>query len=389
MSDLFISYSSHDRPWAERLFQDLQAKFKTLKIFWDRESIPPGVNWRDVLEREKREANYFAVFWSEKAKGSNEVGPEIEAFLNRPGSKEKMFYIPLEGSRGPQEENQGFPDFKPLYKRAAEVLDRGVSGLNEDPYQNAWKRMIRQIGGTIQNSKKTQPVKLAVLCMKQGIVDVMEPFLNQHTMPGPTLKEFLDGIGLTWEQVKGRYQQDALDWCPFGTSETVLDFMEEIRVTANNNMKEAFWFHWDAVDADLVAVTRAAKTEDDLRKKFEALASAPSVVVIDPISLYNPAVAVVFPRLDEYVKKEQSVIVSLCPRQEEAVDWIYRSLLSRGAPLLNGYFLPAIPALSTFARCGLNLQHQMDLERLLRMSLGSFYLHNKQSESDPFLSPGE
>ena len=35
MYDLFISYSSHDRPWAERVYNDLGQSFRSINIFWD------------------------------------------------------------------------------------------------------------------------------------------------------------------------------------------------------------------------------------------------------------------------------------------------------------------------------------------------------------------
>src|SRR5215204_1533916 len=80
MPDLFISYSSHDRPWAERLFDDLKTRFPTIRIFWDRASIAPGANWSQELRDNAKQATHFAFFWSAKAKASHEVGPEIETF---------------------------------------------------------------------------------------------------------------------------------------------------------------------------------------------------------------------------------------------------------------------------------------------------------------------
>jgi hypothetical protein len=40
--DIFISYSSKDRPWAQKLYRDLHGGFPSLRIFWDRESITAG-----------------------------------------------------------------------------------------------------------------------------------------------------------------------------------------------------------------------------------------------------------------------------------------------------------------------------------------------------------
>src|SRR5262249_35106661 len=101
--DLFISYSSHDRPWADRLYAELKASYPTLDIFLDHESIPANANWRQVLIATAVVTKNLVVLWSEKAKESNEVGPEIQAFeqskLNTPladGLPRTLFYIPLQ-----------------------------------------------------------------------------------------------------------------------------------------------------------------------------------------------------------------------------------------------------------------------------------------------------
>lgn len=103
MTDLFISYSSHDRPWAEQLFKDFQRRFPTIKVFWDRNpaSIPPGEPYRQYFERGARDTSHFVVFWSAAAFASPEVNPEIQAFLQNvqtnettaKKTKRRPFYI--------------------------------------------------------------------------------------------------------------------------------------------------------------------------------------------------------------------------------------------------------------------------------------------------------
>src|SRR5690349_16758559 len=130
MTDLFISYASHDRPWAERLFNDFKRRFPTINVFWDRDpnSIPVGEQFRPYFQRAAQNATYFAVFWSEAAKTSNEVGPEIQAFLQNKqtnptsatGVTRRLIYIPLEGDyAGLSNELQGFPDFRAVYAAGA------------------------------------------------------------------------------------------------------------------------------------------------------------------------------------------------------------------------------------------------------------------------------
>ena len=61
MYDLFISHSSHDRKWAERLYTDLTESFRPLRVFWDRESIPAGAHWRTLLTDANVETTQYAI----------------------------------------------------------------------------------------------------------------------------------------------------------------------------------------------------------------------------------------------------------------------------------------------------------------------------------------
>jgi hypothetical protein len=63
MPDLFISCSSHDRPWAERLYNDLRTRFPTITVFWarDPQNLPPGADWRQMLTDNACKTTHFAV----------------------------------------------------------------------------------------------------------------------------------------------------------------------------------------------------------------------------------------------------------------------------------------------------------------------------------------
>jgi hypothetical protein len=111
-------------------------------------------------------------------------------------------------------------------------------------------------------------------------------------------------------------------------------------------------------------------------------------VVTDPISLFNPIVSQVFKRLDDYAKRSHSLILSISPIEQAAAERLYGSLLSNGYPVLDAYLYPQIPVTEAFALCGVDIQHAVDVERLLRRSLGYYYLQKKKSESKPILALG-
>jgi hypothetical protein len=397
MPDLFISYSSPDRVWAERLYNDLRRRFPTIRIFWDRDpaSLPPGRPWREVLTEKAENTTHFAVLWSEAAKASDEVGPEIQAFQqnvkthptrNDNVRERKLFYIPLEGQYGPLEQLQGFVELRRRGTYSSTTADRGLSHLDSDLHRAEWHRLVRIIGDTVLSTELTQPITLALLVMNQTITKYLDPLLDIENPGGPTLKQFLDAFGLTLTHAKTRYGADAFSWHPFGTTKTIVELMEDVRELANRNLNRQYQFHW--MPWDFVQTTLEAKDPVEFRNILERLAATPSAVVIDPISLYHPIVAKVFARLSEYATKEYSIILSLSPNEVPAAECLYQSLLSNGASVLDPYFLPQIPAAGTFARCGINVQHSMDVERLIRGSLGAYYLQRKKSEEKPLLASG-
>lgn len=392
MTDLFISYSSHDRPWAERLYNDLRRRFPTINIFWDRESIPPGASWSTALNENAEGAKHFVVFWSQKAKESDQVGPEIQSFRQnralRPvcdGAQRTFFFIPLEGSYGSLEQEQAFTELRRFGCYSAADPDRGVAKLGAEPYRTEWNRLVGIIGETAIKAEVTQPVNLALLVMNRAIEKHVDPFLDLKDGPGPTLREVLDTLGLSLADAKSRYGDNASGWRPFGDQRTVVDLMQELRETMNGGLKE-YSFHWEV--HDLVEMVTGASDLSDLYRRIEALGERPTAIVADPISLFNPIVSRAFMRLDGLLKKDHSVFISLLPQSMPAVDRLYDCLRSNGDPVLGSYFLPQIPAAGGFALCGLNMSNIRHAERLMRGSLGLYHLRRKTEEAKRLTATG-
>ena len=60
----------------------------------------------------------------------------------------------------------------------------------------------------------------------------------------------------------------------------------------------------------------------------------------------------------------------------------------RGAPALDEFFLPGIPAAGQLWGCGLNVQHPMDIERLIRGSLGALHREKIREQEKHFTNAG-
>ena len=83
MSDIFISYSSKDRPWVERFAKVLAAR--GWSVWWDR-NIPTGESFNAVIRQELRAAKCAIVVWSE----SPSIPSGSRRKPMRPRSKRKL-----------------------------------------------------------------------------------------------------------------------------------------------------------------------------------------------------------------------------------------------------------------------------------------------------------
>lgn len=382
MYDLFISYSSHDRPWAERAYNDLRRSFRSINVFWDRVAIPAGGDWRTFLTGATVNTKHLLVFWSNAAHQSVEVSPEIATFeaevrLNpTSGARQrKEFFIALEGTPGGVlSSRQGFPDLAPFYR--PNLPDCGASAIDSDPTaRREWNRAIRMIGDAVVEAETARPMLAAVIAQKDAHLTLLDSIhhmnLSTDESKKGSLDEFLGRYQLTWADVRTRYGASALDWRPYGEKDTIVDLLEDLRIETNNHLSSTYWFRWEYLDlADQGALEHFCSRQGE-----------PSIVVVDPISLFHIVYANAFRKLEKYLREEQSVMVSLAPVRQEGADWFADAMKEQSVPVLNDYFEPSIPPVAGFAKCAINVPRISDIERLIRSRLGSFYLAQVKQEA--------
>ena len=141
---------------------------------------------------------------------------------------------------------------------------------------------------------------LAILAMEASWL----PDLQRPNRLGPLhhVNHYLDAIGLAWQDLPARYGATAFEWQPFGEGVNVIELAEGLRVRTRATLGPN-QFHWRPMD--LLQEFLALPDEAALKRKMEELSSQPSVVVVDPISLYHEDVKTVFLRLSEYVSRQQ------------------------------------------------------------------------------------
>src|SRR5262245_36339247 len=80
MADVFLSYSSEDRPAAQAIAQALPARGRS--VWWDR-SIRAGEDFFDVIERQLDSAKCVVVLWSKASVASRWVRAEATEALKQ------------------------------------------------------------------------------------------------------------------------------------------------------------------------------------------------------------------------------------------------------------------------------------------------------------------
>jgi hypothetical protein len=88
--------------------------------------------------------------------------------------------------------------------------------------------------------------------------------------------------------------------------------------------------------------------------------------LFDPISLYDSICPGALLRFKAYVRREESVMISLSPNVERAGD-LHAMYLMSVSNILEDYLQPEIPPGDVFgARCALDLQRTSQIDALIR-----------------------
>jgi tetratricopeptide (TPR) repeat protein len=179
MYDIFVSYASPDRPRAEALVWEL--KRQGWKVWWDRDSLPAGVQFREAIELALADARLILVLWSHHSIKSHYVVGEAEFGLQR----NILLPVLLDDVRIPlgfagihacdirtwHEDNRDRSTLESLLKALREALGRPpgerkpIAGLEltEDlPFTQLWKTAISTNHFSNQFSRSLQETLASV-----------------------------------------------------------------------------------------------------------------------------------------------------------------------------------------------------------------------------------
>jgi hypothetical protein len=385
--DVFISYSSADRPWALKLYDDLTAR--GISVFLDRHRLDIGKPWEPALARSIQSSQHFIVLWTDNADKSKWVSRELGVFeaivdpnVSMQNHENRRFiFLMLEGDNPAYTSMQGFSELKEAQAYQQEAQDKGVGAVAP----GLWQTVIDKITDAVRDDDPAILVPLAILSMTRQELETISPDKAQDF--GPSLNTLLAnlGIGTVGDLLaNNNYGVNRTDWRPFGSGLNVLQILNSKLDDVNNAIPEPH-LRWEQIDAAFWTDLSVARRERD------KLLSKQSVIVIDPLSLYYDLVfRRTFVTLSECFKSDKSIIMVLTPFSlpPSIVD-LSRMVEMAGDPYFNTYWEPPVPYMNQLSYLGMNIGDERGVRRLLRRGLGSYIRQVQPQHKSEYLKQGQ
>lgn len=380
--DVFISYSSADRPWALKLTKDLRSN--DIRVFLDQDRLDIGKDWAPQLAGAVQSSQHLVALWSDNSDKSGWVRREVSYFeaLNDPsiakhGDNESRWYsfLMLEGDSVAYAGVQGINSLKEAEAYDKDSPQKGADMVNA----SLWQKVVDRLAEAIQKNDKSTPIPLAVLAMTQDDLNTLDP--NKKPLWGPDLNSLLKTIGIGDRDALAKansYGPERTDWHPFGHPLNVRQILDNLlneinkegadRAVASQLKEPEFQFRWDLIDPKFWSDDTASVTAEQNK-----LLSRSSTIVIDPLSLYDDSVYDALVTLSDCFNCDSCNIMVLTPCSLPQSFLALGALVERrGRPFFNPYWNPPVPNLARYARLGVNLSHERELRRVLRKGLSYF-----------------
>jgi hypothetical protein len=352
--DVFISYSSADRPWAQKLAHDLGQR--GLKAFYDRESLQLGQLWKDQLKTALASSNHLVCLWSAKAKGSDWVGYELfrfSAMLEEAGNAGRlMLFVNLDSTPNI------YSDFQQISETALSAAY--LAGLPTLPEPD-WRSMADRIEAAVRRDPNQLSIPIALLTLTRPLADEIAP---------KKLAKIAERLSLDPATIAERYGDTRLDWRPFGDAATIATLLDEVRKGLNGRLAprnvqwawpaESFWDWNDGAPAQAFATA--------MQKRHLG------VILVDPVALADDMVQQRVGMFTECLREENVAIIVVPPFAASAQAMGFRRWVrDSAAAIVKSYFEPPLDTGTHYkVRCGIGLDDVNEIQRLLQTSVGQF-----------------
>jgi len=379
-NDVFISYSSADRAWAEKLSESLTAK--GLTTYLDDERLQAGEGWLPQLLGALKSSRHLVVLWSNNAAGSQWVAKELSRFdaLVDPDGRSltgerRLLIVVLEGESA-------------AYTHVQQIHDIKQAGLYPgDPAVSSpvWQRVVERVVSAVGAEEGFVSIPLLLVTTTSARLDAFDA----DPEDAPALATLLQELGIDSDALNDRYGETRGDWRPFGSERTIRAILEGLKDKLNAEIAKATGgngtrFRWEYVDAEFWSADWASAEAVTKR-----LASGPVQVVVDPLSFYDPLVRT---RYGNYVRdildNGDAFVLVLTPFAPPTASLALRGAIqSLAKRIFQHFYEPPAFSGAAYARCGFNVGDEIEFLGWLTTALGPS-LRASQATGAVYLAPG-
>lgn len=365
--DVFISYASEDTAWALKLEESL--RLAGITVFLDNQRIDAGSLWEEVLKNAMKASHHLVVLWSIHASQSHWV-PKETIWFNyeiKPDQRQITVFLedvppPLDNSGKPQavidNRIQHITTISKggLYAPGAKAIDRQI-----------WEQVISQILTGLDAKDLRKPINRIAFTVSQKEFDSI-PFDQQDTIDTYSLNDVLALLGHSKDTIRSQYGKSKSDWKPFGEDSNVLMITDEI--LDNINREYNVNYKWVSLDEDLFW----NGTVQDAEKQIKELAKKPSLIIVDPIALFNRYVKKRFEMLGECFQNKNALVIAFSLFAPPANYLLSRKIIEFGDyDFHKNYFRPAIPKSNLIAQIAANPVDRGEASRFIQNMISQSY----------------
>lgn len=240
---------------------------------------------------------------------------------------------------------------------------------------NTWSDLLDKLEKMVRNHDPSTPVPVAVLTTTQ---DRFQHQVNWgfKTPGGLSLDEIVAQLQLgTKNDILNTYGCSWRDWKPFHGNAPIWDLLQGAKDLINQITKGKP-FRWQPLDDIFYDYDNADSYAID--KEIKLMESTLSILVVDPLSLYDPLVKWRFERMYSLFSNPNILIFVLPPIPIPSTTSAMRQIMNNVAkPVFDHFYNPPIH-LANYAACAGLLNDEMDIRRWLLMMIGT------QFRAEPF-----
>ena len=237
--DVFVSYSSNDRPWAKQLADDLTTR--NFKVFYDRTNLDIGDPWEEQLDDSLDLSQHLIVLWSGSSAEKKYVEYERTYFhtkarqANSTDPQRKEILVLLE-------------DPQPTVRNSLQIIttlkeaSAYAKGIDQRDV-NKWNSVIAQIEKTIRNQSDALRILVAILATNRDFLNDLD-FDRAFNFIG-SMNSVIGQMGISSKaELLNYYGATFDDWCPFGNNANIWTVLDNLKGRVANATANKFQIEW-------------------------------------------------------------------------------------------------------------------------------------------------